>query len=40
MYENSEWNLFNGMKFVGEITSKLPIGLLGTNVYKTLESCW
>ena len=26
------------MKFVGAIFSKLPNGLLGTNVYKTLES--
>ena len=24
----------------GEISNKLPNGLLGTNVYKTLESCW
>ena len=37
---NYELNVFKGIKFVGEISNKLPNGLLGTNVYKTLESCW
>ena len=37
--ENSELNVFKGMKFVGAISNELPNGLLGTNVYKTLESC-
>ena len=37
---NSELNVFKGIKFVGEISNKLPNGLFGTNVYKTLESCW
>ena len=25
---------------MGEISNKLPNDLFGTNVYKTLESCW
>ena len=37
---NFELNLFKGIKFIGEISNKLPNGLFGTNVYKTLESCW
>ena len=37
---NSALNVFKGIKFVGEISDKLPNGLFGTNVYKTLESCW
>ena len=37
---NSELNVFKKMKFVGEIYSNWPNGLFGTNVYKTLESCW
>ena len=28
------------MKYVGASSNKLQKGLLGTNVYKTLESCW
>ena len=28
------------MWFVGEISNRLPKGLFGTKVYKTLESCW
>ena len=39
MYENSELNVFKGMKFVGEIPNILPNGLFGKSVYKTLESC-
>ena len=27
------------MKSVGEDSNKLPNGLFGTNVYKTVESC-
>ena len=38
MVSNSELNVFKGMKFVGVISNKLPNGLFGTNVYKTLES--
>ena len=37
---NSELNIFNRMKFVGGNSSKLPNGLFGTNVYKTVESRW
>ena len=37
---NSELNVFKNVKFVGEIYSNRSNGLLGTNVYKTLESCW
>ena len=40
IYENSKLNVFNGMKFVDAISNELPNALLGTNVYKTLESCW
>ena len=40
MVWNSEFNDFNGIKFIGEISNKLPNGLFGTHVYKTLESCW
>ena len=39
-YENFELNDFNGIKCVGAISSKLRNGLLGTNLYKTVESCW
>ena len=37
---NSELNVFKVIKFVGEISNKLPNGLSGSNLYKTLESCW
>ena len=37
--KNSELNTLKGIKFVGAISNKLPNSLLGTNVYKTLESC-
>ena len=40
MVWNSELNLFKGLKFVGATSNKLPNGLFGTNVYKTLESYW
>ena len=36
---NSELNAFKRIKFIGEISNHWPNGLLGTNVYKTLESC-
>ena len=39
MYENSELNVFKKIEFIGETSNNLPNGLLGTNVYKTLESC-
>ena len=37
---NSELNVFKNIWFFGEISIKLPNGLLRANVYKTLESCW
>ena len=40
MYENSKLNVFTNIKFLGEISNNWPYDLLGTNVYKTLESCW
>ena len=40
IYENSELNVFKGMKFVGAISSKLLNGLFRPYVYKTLEFCW
>ena len=39
IYENSELNYFKNTNFFGEISSNWPNGLLGTNVYKTFESC-
>ena len=35
----SELKVFKDIKLFGEISSNLPNDLLGTNVYKTLESC-
>ena len=37
---NCELNVFKEIWFFEEISNKLPNGLLRTNVYKTLESCW
>ena len=37
---NSELNVLKKIWFFGEISNKLPNGLLGTDVYKTIESCW
>ena len=39
IYENSEWKVIENMTFSGEISNKWPNDLLGTNVYKTYESC-
>ena len=38
MYENSELKVFKNIKFLGEIFKNWPNDLLGTNVYKTLET--
>ena len=38
IYENSELNIFKNIKFFGEIFSNWSNDLLGTKVYKTLES--
>ena len=40
MYENSKLKVFDNTKFLGEISSNWPNDLSGTNVYKTLGSCW
>ena len=37
---NSELNVFRKIWLFGEIFNRLPNDLLGTNLYKTLESCW
>ena len=37
---NSELNVFKKIWPYGEISNRLPNGLFGTNVYKTLEFCW
>ena len=39
IYENSESKVIENMTFSGEISNKWPNDLLGTNVYKTYESC-
>ena len=36
----SEVKAFKHIKFFGELSSNWPNYLLGTNVYKTPESCW
>ena len=36
---NSGLNVFEKIWRFGELFNKLPNGLFGTNVYKTLESC-
>ena len=40
LYENFESNIFKNLKILGEISNNWPKDLLGTNVHKTLESCW
>ena len=40
IYENSELKVFKNINFFGEVSSNWPNDLVGTNVYKTLESCW
>ena len=39
MHENPESKFFKNISFLGEISKNCPNYLLGTNVYKTLESC-
>ena len=36
---SSDLNVFKKILFFGEISNKVPNGVLGTNIYKTLESC-
>ena len=40
IYENSESNVFENVRFSGEISNNWSKDLLETNVYKTLEFCW
>ena len=40
IYENSKLNVFKNTKFLGAVSSNWPDDLLGTNIYKTLQSCW
>ena len=40
VYRNSELNVFKNIKLLDEISNNYPNDLSGTNVYKTLESCW
>ena len=40
IYENSESKAFKNIKFLDEMSNNWPNDLFGTNVYKTLESCW
>ena len=40
IYGNSELNVFKKIECIGEISNNWQNGLLGTNVYKTLKSCW
>ena len=37
--QNSESKVFRYIKVLYEISNNCPNDLLGTNVYKTLESC-
>ena len=38
--KNSELNVLKNIKFLSKKFNKWPNDLLGTNVYKTLESSW
>ena len=40
VYENSELKVFKNIKFLDEISNNWANNLYGTNVYKTLKSCW
>ena len=40
IYENFVLKISKNIKFVGEVSNNWPNDLLGTNVYKTLQSCW
>ena len=40
IHENSELKVLNSIKFFGEVSNNWPNDLLGTNAYKTLQSCW
>ena len=40
IYKNSKSKVFKNIKCFSEISNNWPNVLLGTNVYKTLASCW
>ena len=40
IYENSESKVSKNIKLLGEICNNWPNHLLGTNLYKTIKSCW
>ena len=40
MYENSKWNVFRYIKFLGEISNNWLKILFGGSLHKTLEFCW
>ena len=40
IFKKTELELFKNIKFLDEISNNWPNDLLGTNVYKTFESCW
>ena len=40
IYKNSKLKAFKNTKFLGDISNNWPKDILGTNVYKTHESCW
>ena len=39
IYESSELKVFRNIIFFSEILNNWPNDLLGTNVYKTIQSC-
>ena len=40
IYENSKLRVFKNINFLDQTSNNWPMNLLGTNEYKTLESCW
>ena len=40
IYQNSELKIYKNTKISGEISNNWTNNLLGTNIYKTPESCW
>ena len=40
IYESSKSNVFKNREFLSKICNNWPNTLLGTNLYKTLESSW
>ena len=40
IYYKSRSKVFKNIRFLGDMSNNWPNDLLGTNVYKTLESCW